>query len=86
MEIVSQKISETKEDETKKREEMVKGVISKLEKKDYNIFIYTPAMNTPSGGISVLFKHAQTLKEAGYNVKIVYEPKQNSKADRKSVV
>jgi len=80
MEIVSQKVSETKEDETKKREEMVKGVISKLEKKDYNIFIYTPAMNAPSGGISVLFKHAQTLKEAGYNVKVVYEPQQNSKA------
>lgn len=80
METVSQQISETKEDEIKKRQEVIKGVVSKLEKNDYNIFIYCPSMNSPSGGISVLFSHAQTLKQAGYNVKVVYEPQQNNKA------
>jgi len=42
--------------------------------------MYCPAMSTPSGGISVLFEHAKTLKDAGYNVTVIYEPQQNSRA------
>jgi glycosyltransferase involved in cell wall biosynthesis len=81
METVSQEISKEQVEElTKKRDDTVKEVIVKLGKKDYNIFVYCPAMNSPSGGISVLFKHAKTLQDAGYNVTIVYEPQQNHKA------
>jgi glycosyltransferase involved in cell wall biosynthesis len=78
METVSQEISQ--EELEKQRAEMIGNVVSKLEKKDFNIYIYCPAMSNPSGGISVLFKHAKVLKDAGYNVQVVYEPQQNSKA------
>jgi glycosyltransferase involved in cell wall biosynthesis len=78
METVSQEISQ--EELEKQRAEMIENVVSKLEKKDFSIYIYCPAMSNPSGGISVLFKHAKVLKDAGYNVQIVYEPQQNSKA------
>ena len=70
----------SQEEAKKQREEIINGVISKLEKKDYSIYMYCPAMSTPSGGISVLFEHAKTLKDAGYNVTVIYEPQQNSRA------
>lgn len=78
METVSQEISQ--EELEKQKAEMIENVVSKLEKKDFSIYIYCPAMSNPSGGISVLFKHAKVLKDAGYNVQVVYEPQQNSKA------
>ena len=80
METISKEQETNNSDEVVKRDELIKDVITKLDKSDYNIFIYCPAMNSPSGGISVLFKHAKTLKTAGYNVKIIYEPQQNAKA------
>lgn len=78
METVSQEISQ--EELEKQRATMIDDVISKLENKDYNIYIYCPAMNQPSGGISVLFNHAKILKDSGLNVTMVYEPQQNSRA------
>lgn len=78
METISQETSP--EEMKKKREEAINSLISKLEKDEYNIYIYSPAMNTPSGGISVLFEHAKILKDSGYNVTIIYEPQQNNKA------
>lgn len=61
------------------RKKLIEDVINKIDKNDYNIYLFCPAMPTPSGGIGVLFKHAKTLKDAGYNVTIVYEPQQNQK-------
>lgn len=78
METVSQEISQ--EELEKQRATMIDDVISKLENKEYNIYIYCPAMNQPSGGISVLFNHAKILKDSGLNVTVVYEPQQNSRA------
>ncbi len=77
-EMVSQEVSQ--EEAKKRREELIGDVISKLENKEYNIYMFCPAMNTPSGGISVLFEHAKTLKDAGYNVTVIYEPQQNGRA------
>lgn len=78
METLSQ---ETTQNEVQlQRENAIKDVVNKLTNKEYSIYIYCPAMNNPSGGISVLFKHAQVLKNAGYNVTVVYEPQQNSRA------
>ena len=78
METVSQQISE--EEMLKKREKAISSLISKIEKEENTVYIYCPAMNTPSGGISVLFEHAKILKDAGKSVAIIYEPQQNNKA------
>jgi len=78
METVSQEISQ--EEELKQREEAITGLVSKLDKGENTIYIYCPAMSSPSGGISVLFEHAKILKDAGKSVTIVYEPQQNNQA------
>lgn len=78
METVSQEISQ--EEELKQREEAITGLVSKLDKDENTIYIYCPAMSSPSGGISVLFEHAKILKDAGKSVTIVYEPQQNNQA------
>lgn len=59
---------------------IVNNVIEKIEKNNFNIYYYCPPMNTPSGGISVIFKQAKVLQDAGYNVVIMYEPRLDSKA------
>lgn len=59
--------------------QIIDDVIEKVKNDKFNIFVYCPSISTPSGGISALFKHAQTLKEGGYNVTVIYEPQQNSK-------
>tara|TARA_Y100000389_G_C17462440_1_gene522850 strand:- start:881 stop:2089 length:1209 start_codon:yes stop_codon:yes gene_type:complete len=78
METVSQEISQ--EEALKQREDAIASLISKLEKDENTVYIYCPAMSSPSGGISVLFQHAKMLKDAGKSVKIVYEPTQNNTA------
>lgn len=60
--------------------EVIDITIKKLQENKFNIFFYAPAMNTPSGGVGVLLKTAKQLKDAGHNVKIVYEPVLNQKA------
>jgi len=54
--------------------EVIDLTIQKLQENKFNIYFYSPAMNTPSGGIGVLLKTAKNLFDAGYNVKVVYEP------------
>ena len=60
--------------------EVIDLTIKKLEENKFNLFFYSPAMNTPSGGIGVLLKTAKDLSDAGFNVKIVYEPTLDQKA------
>lgn len=40
------------------------------------IYYYTPALNSPSGGMGVLFKQAKILADNGYDVSLIYEPNQ----------
>lgn len=65
-----------KEDHNK----FVDGVIEKISNNNYKFYIYCPPMNIASGGVSVLFRNAQILKEAGHNVVIIYEPRTDNKA------
>ena len=58
----------------------VADIVRKLESKGFTIYFYAPTMNVASGGVGVLFKQARILKDAGYNVKIIFEPKVNEKA------
>lgn len=60
--------------------ELIDLTIQKIQENKFNIFFYAPSMNSPSGGIGVLLKTAKQLKDAGHNIKIVYEPVLNQKA------
>ncbi len=55
-------------------------IIEKINSNDFKIYFYCPPMNTPSGGIGVLFKQAKILSNNGYNVEIIYEPRHDAKA------
>jgi glycosyltransferase involved in cell wall biosynthesis len=70
----------TEEQVKEEHNKFVDEVIEKVASKNFKINFYCPPMNVASGGISVLFKNAQILKEAGYNVVMVYEPRLNNKA------
>lgn len=59
---------------------VIDSVIEKLNSNNFNIYYYCPPMNSPSGGIGVLFKQAKILQNAGYKVTIIYEPRQDTKA------
>lgn len=59
---------------------VIDGTIEMLSANQYKIYMYCPPMNIPSGGVSVLFKYARTLKDAGHNVSMLYEPREDSKA------
>lgn len=59
---------------------IIDGIVGKLKNNDFKIYFYMPPMNTPSGGISVIFKQIKLLKENGYNPIVIYEPRQDTKA------
>jgi len=59
---------------------LVQSVIEKVRNNESKYYFYCPALNSPSGGISVLIKLAKILKDGGYNSKIVFEPRQDQKA------
>ncbi len=80
METISEKQEMTKEEVREKNQKIIQSLISKLEKKEYKIFIFSPTMVSPSGGMGVLFNHAKILKDAGYDVTIIYEPIKNNRA------
>jgi hypothetical protein len=66
--------------------EIIDLTIRKIQDNNFNIFFYTPSMNTPSGGIGVLLKTAKNLKDSGHHVKLVYEPVLNQKASYEASV
>jgi hypothetical protein len=69
-----------KENLSAEHNNVVNSVIDKIKSNNFKIYYYCPPMNTPSGGIGVIFKQAKILQEAGYNVTIIYEPRQDTKA------
>ena len=60
--------------------DLVDTVIGKVKDNKNNFYFYCPPLNSPSGGIGVLIRLAKTLLDAGFNSKIVYEPRQDQKA------
>ena len=59
---------------------LVDAVIEKVNNNQSNYYFYCPPLNSPSGGIGVVIKLAKILKDAGYNSKIVFEPRQDQRA------
>lgn len=66
--------------EKTEQQKLIANVINNIEQNNFKIYFYCPAMNTPSGGIGVLFKQAKLLHDNGYKVTIVYEPRVDNKA------
>ena len=59
--------------------ELIDLTINKLKENNFNIFFYAPPMNSPSGGVGVLLRTAKELSDAGFKVKVLYEPTLNQK-------
>ncbi len=77
LEAVEQQIEAPKE---KSHNDFIDSVIEKVKGNDFTVHFYSPAMNTPSGGIGVLLRLARSLKDNGTRVKIWYEPRFDQKA------
>ena len=59
---------------------VVDSVIERVQNNKFKVYLYCPPMNIPSGGVSVLFKYVNIIKESGCEVGILYEPREDSKA------
>jgi len=60
--------------------ELVDSAISKLQNNQFNIYFYCPPVNFSSGGMGTLLRLAKSLKDNGFNVKLVYEPRLDQRA------
>jgi len=60
--------------------EIIDGAISNLRENKFKTYFYCPPMNTPSGGIGVILKAAKNLHDDGFDVALVYEPRQDQRA------
>ena len=67
-------------EQPKTNNEIIDEVINKVISKNYKVYFYCPPLNIPSGGIAVLLNYAKVLKDAGYDVHVVYEPREDRKA------
>ena len=70
----------TPEEEIKKHNEIVDAVINNVKENKFKLVFYCPALNSPSGGMGLLFGLAKTLKENGFDILMAYEPQVNQKA------
>lgn len=64
----------------KSENQLINEVIEKISSKKYKVYFYCPPLNIPSGGIFVLLNYAKILSEAGYDVRVIYEPREDRKA------
>lgn len=60
--------------------ELVQSVIEKVRNNESKYYFYCPPINGASGGIGVVIKLAKILKDAGYDARIVFEPRQDQRA------
>lgn len=60
--------------------EIIDNAISNIRDNKFTVYFYCPPMNSPSGGVGVLLKAAKNLSDNGFNVSVVYEPRQDQRA------
>lgn len=60
--------------------EVIDNAVGNLRENKFKTYFYCPPMNSPSGGIGVLLKAAKNLSDDGFDVTLVYEPRQDQKA------
>lgn len=72
--------NETVTQEASSQNEIIDSIIEKINSNNFTIYFYCPPLNQPSGGIGVLLKQAKLLKDAGFKIKVIYEPTIDEKA------
>jgi glycosyltransferase involved in cell wall biosynthesis len=60
--------------------EIIDLSIEKLQNNDFRVYFYCPPVNFASGGMGTLLRLAKNLKEDGFNVKLVYQPRLDQRA------
>jgi glycosyltransferase involved in cell wall biosynthesis len=60
--------------------EIIDLSIAKLQNNDFRVYFYCPPVNFASGGMGTLLRLAKNLKEDGFNVKLIYQPRLDQKA------
>jgi len=60
--------------------DIIDNAIGKLRDNTFKTYFYCPPMNGPSGGVGVLLKAAKNLSDNGFDVTLVYEPRQDQRA------
>jgi len=68
------------------KNEIIDNAISKLRDNSFKTYFFCPPMNSPSGGIGVILKAAKNLSDNGFDVTIIYEPRQDQKASYEASV
>lgn len=78
---MSQKSTEqTTQEQALDHNGIIQKVIDNVSSNNFKIYYYCPPMNIASGGVSVIFKQAKILKDAGFNASIIYEPRVDNRA------
>ncbi len=72
--------------ETPSFNDIIDKSVDNLNNNKFKVFLYCPAMNSPSGGIGVLLRFARHLKDEGYDTNIIYEPVQDQPASYQASV
>ena len=70
----------TVDDNQLSHNEIIDLSISKLQNNDFRVYFYCPPVNFASGGMGTLLRLAKNLKEDGFNVKLVYQPRLDQRA------
>ena len=73
-------VQEVQEVKQPNQNEIIDKTISNLREKKFKTYFYCPAMNGPSGGMGVILRAAKNLSEGGFDVTLVYEPRQDQRA------
>ena len=66
--------------------ENIDNAINNLRKNKFKIYFYCPSTNTPSGGMGILLRAAKNLNDNGYDIMLVYEPRQDQKISHEASV
>jgi len=68
------------DDKQMSHNEIIDLSIEKLQNNDFRVYFYCPPVNFASGGMGTLLRLAKNLKEDGFNVKLVYQPRVDQRA------
>lgn len=71
---------EIQQEENEALEANISQIVDSINNNNFSFYFYAPPLSSPSGGMSVLFKQARILKDEGYDVKIIYEPRVDERA------
>jgi glycosyltransferase involved in cell wall biosynthesis len=68
------------DDKKMSHNEIVDLSINKLQTNEFRVYFYCPPVNFASGGMGTLLRLAKNLKEDGFSVKLVYQPRLDQRA------